>query len=350
MMPGEDCDYLRKAIEERKIGVPVREGGAEVGMRFFRSDGRRAVVNIKGTYYAAALVDLPCIVETMKSWDKRGWWKSADICQMLYVFRKVKQEDDARHCSLPAEVNEKTWLWPHGLTPPMYNVRKRRFRKRVGHRTIEACEAEVERLLEQDRKCTDMGGTVEDVIVDPRQEEPENEEVEYDDEQDAEGEPDEEGADQTDLFASLAEMLDREETAPEISTVDQTTIAAAPDVPTPTVEAEVMEALEETMVTDIEATGITEGEDEEEEESDEDEDDEDAEDDEEDDDARAKVQELAQQREEVEYLEKELAMQREAYTKQANPLLKRRLADKLKNLEADLQIKKRALGITDDDA
>jgi len=348
MIPGEDCDYLRNAIEERKIGIPVREGGADVGMRFFRSDGRRAVVNIKGTCYAAALVDLPCIVETMKSWDKRGWWKSADICQMLYVFRKVKQEDDARHCPLPAEVNERTWQWPHGLTPPMYNVRKRRFRKRVSHRTIEAAEAEVERLLEQDRKCLEMRGRVENEIVDPRLEEQEDEEVEYDDEQDAEGEPDDEGADDPDLFASLAEMLDREETVPDVPIVDQTTVASAIDAPTPTIEAEVLEALEDTMVTDVEATGIAEGEDDEE--SDEDEDDEDAEDDEEDDDARAKAQELAQQREEVEYLEKELAMQREAYTKQANPLLKRRLADKLKNLEADLQIKKRALGITDDDA
>jgi TATA-binding protein-associated factor Taf7 len=30
-------------------------------------------------------VDLPCIVEGMKSWDRRGWYKSADICQMLLV-------------------------------------------------------------------------------------------------------------------------------------------------------------------------------------------------------------------------------------------------------------------------
>ena len=38
--------------------------------------------------------------------------------------------------------------YPHGLTPPMHWARKRRFRKRISNRTIEAVEREVERLLE----------------------------------------------------------------------------------------------------------------------------------------------------------------------------------------------------------
>ncbi|KAI5299418.1 hypothetical protein KEM55_002185, partial [Ascosphaera atra] len=77
MQPGEDCDYLRQAIEEKRFGPPSR-GGADVSFKSLTRDGRRAVVTIRGHVYAATLVDLPCVLEAMKSWDKRGWYKSAD--------------------------------------------------------------------------------------------------------------------------------------------------------------------------------------------------------------------------------------------------------------------------------
>ena len=359
MLPGADCEYLRTAIDDRKIGVPVRDGGADVGMRFFRSDGRRAAINIRGTFYAAVLVDLPCIVETMKSWDKRGWWKSADICQMLLVYRRVSNEDDARHCVLPPEVNERTWQWPHGLTPPMHNVRKRRFRKRVSHRTIEAAEAEVERLLSMDQKCREMRGVTKYEVVDLEMEGEEDDEVEYDDEEDAEGEPDEDMGDNDDLLASMMQQLEEDDVVAELpsgAVVGDTTVAS--NAPTPTVSAELLQVVEDATSPSQIEPGVTDGEgegegdegDEAEDDEDSGSDDDDAEESEEDEDARSRAQEKAQQQEEVEYLEKELAMQREAYTKQSNPLLKNRMKDKIKGLEADLQIKKRALGVTDDDA
>jgi transcription initiation factor TFIID subunit 7 len=66
--------------------------------------------------------------------------------------------------------NIEEFIWPHGITPPLHHVRKRRFRKRVNRRvrcqviinwrrqtddspntqTIESVEQEVERLLEED--------------------------------------------------------------------------------------------------------------------------------------------------------------------------------------------------------
>ncbi|KAL9114207.1 MAG: hypothetical protein Q9187_007499, partial [Circinaria calcarea] len=153
MAPGEDCDYLRKAVEEKRWG-PRSEGGADVRMKFLGRDGRRAVVTIRGRHYAACLVDLPCVIEGMKSWDRRGWWKSADICQMLLVLGQVTKEDDALDYPLPGrELDKATWQYAHGLTPPMRWVRKRRFRKRVSNRTIEAVEEEVERLLRLDEEC-----------------------------------------------------------------------------------------------------------------------------------------------------------------------------------------------------
>jgi transcription initiation factor TFIID subunit 7 len=36
----------------------------------------------------------------MKSWDRRGWYKSADICQMLLVLGRVNSDQEAME-SLP---------------------------------------------------------------------------------------------------------------------------------------------------------------------------------------------------------------------------------------------------------
>ncbi len=153
MAPGPDCDYLREAVTAKRFG-PKSEGGADVRMRFLRSDGRRAIVTIQGRHYAACLADLPCVIEGMKSWDRRGWWKSADICQILLVLGRVDKEDEALEYPLPTrDLDEKTWQYAHGLTPPMRWVRRRRFRKRVSNRTIEAVEDEVERLCRLDDEC-----------------------------------------------------------------------------------------------------------------------------------------------------------------------------------------------------
>ncbi|CAO1606383.1 hypothetical protein XANCAGTX0491_009881 [Xanthoria calcicola] len=166
MEPGEDCDYLRWAIAERKWG-PANEGGVDVRMQFLMQDGRRALVSIRKNLYAACLVDLPCVIEGMKSWDKKSWFKTADICQMLLVLGPVKNESEAMNCPLPKEIDPQTWQYAHGLTPPMRYARKRRFRKRISNRTIEAVEEEVERLLALDAECKAANGIVYHEVVDP---------------------------------------------------------------------------------------------------------------------------------------------------------------------------------------
>lgn len=47
---------------------------------------------------------------------------------------------------------DKKFLWPHGITPPLKNVRKRRFRKTLKKKYVEApeIEKEVKRLLRVD--------------------------------------------------------------------------------------------------------------------------------------------------------------------------------------------------------
>lgn len=42
---------------------------------------------------------------------------------------------------------DKKYLWPHGITPPLKNVRKRRFRKTLRKKYVEAPEIEKEVLF-----------------------------------------------------------------------------------------------------------------------------------------------------------------------------------------------------------
>ncbi|KAK0103242.1 hypothetical protein ONS95_005276 [Cadophora gregata] len=154
MVPGDDAEYVKYCIEKKLIGISKSSGGAEIIMKFYEDSGRRGALQVRGNWYASTLVDLPTITEGMKSWDKRGWWKSADICQMLWVFARVRDEQEAKTIPLPSIIDPSNYQYPHGLTAPMHNCRKRRFRKRIHRDEIEKTEREVQRLLEADRKCT----------------------------------------------------------------------------------------------------------------------------------------------------------------------------------------------------
>lgn len=251
MVPGEDCDYIRQAVADKAWGSS-KEGGADVRMQFLRDDGRRAVVSVRKRLYAACLVDLPCVIEGMKSWDKKAWFKTADICQMLMVLGRITKEEEAMEYPLPKDIDPKTWQYAHGLTPPMRHVRKRRFRKRISKTTIEAVEEEVERLLRQDAECENDDGESRYEIIDQNrltQEQQEAEAEEYDDEEDAEGvededadgdedienafepidgnEEEEEDAD-AEMEAALAKVLEMDDEDPEPNTLDTTATTPQP--------------------------------------------------------------------------------------------------------------------------
>ncbi|XP_053435026.1 transcription initiation factor TFIID subunit 7-like [Nycticebus coucang] len=99
---------------------------------------RRAIVQVEDVSLSAKLVDLPCVIGSLKSLDKKTFYKTADVSQMLLC----SAEDDV-HSSPEEPVtstdvkttkknereNQKKYLWKHGITPPLKNVRKRRFRK-----------------------------------------------------------------------------------------------------------------------------------------------------------------------------------------------------------------------------
>lgn len=54
-----------------------------------------------------------------------------DIPQMLVVGNKIADESQLTNHK---NFNIDEFIWPHGITPPLHHVRKRRFRKRVNRR------------------------------------------------------------------------------------------------------------------------------------------------------------------------------------------------------------------------
>lgn len=197
MVPGPDCDYIQKHISEGTVGLHRIQGGADIQFKLFDAHGRRGMMTVRKQPYAITMVDLPCIIEGMKTWDKKSFIKSVDISQMLLVLGPCKNEEEAKNYPLPPEVDPKTHQYAHGLTAPMHNVRKRRFNKtkRTNVDDIESIERRVEMLLKADEEAESVEWKVFD--HDPREDESpveeeysESEEDQDEEDIDGEAEPD----------------------------------------------------------------------------------------------------------------------------------------------------------------
>lgn len=372
MAPGPDCEYLRAAIASGNFGK-TKEGGADVRFRFLRSDGRRACVSVRGNHYAAILVDLPCIIEGMKSWfPKQGWMKSVDICQMLLVLGNIRSVEEAANYPIPSsmlekkELDEKTWQYAHGLTPPMHWVRKRRFRKRISVRTVMEVEAEVEELLRKDDECE---GEPEIEIIEKRQVEGSSDGSDDEDpygDQDADGDldyPDQfqaqtpletiEGEeDEETRNARIAEDFERQMMAGEdfdtIAPTDTLTSAGPSfDSPTTTLPTTAQETLStppslagtpasltaNTPTGAADTSSAAEG-------SDTSSNDSDSADEE----TQEQQQETQRQKEEIADLEAAIKGEQAKLAGTGNALLKRRLVEKIASLRGDLDVRVAALG------
>lgn len=339
MVPGEDCEYLRQAINERRFDK------GEFAFKPLTREGRRAILKIRDKQYVAALVDLPCIIEGMKSWDRRGWYKSADICQMLLVLGLVSNDKEAMEYPLPSEIqfpDEKTLQYPHGLTPPLRWVRKRRFRERVSTRTIEQVENAVEDLINQDELSVEAPqyelldsaalSRAEVLAQDGEYEEDEY----YDDEQDAEGDADEglfdAGVDaEDDLAAEMEAAL----------------AAGAEDVPIQAAGAGPAEMPQTGTPTAKQSSPGATSEDE----SDVSEGDGDEVPGEELDDEQLEQQRQVQQnREEIVELEALIKAETVKWQMQTNPILKNKMAKRIQDLKQAVSLKKVSIGEGDDAA
>lgn len=359
MEPGEDCDYLRNAIVEKKIGLPHAEGGADVTIRFVERELKRAVITIRGRMYAAALVDLPCIVETMKSWDKKGWWKVADIHQMLLVLGRCRNEEEAKAMPLPARVVNSNLQYAHGLTPPMHWVRKRRFRKRLTYKDTANVEEEVQKLLQEDAEVESReGGEVTYEMISRESLERSVEPDQYYDDEEGEepidtiedgyGMLEEMDVDATE--AALQAEFDLDAPAPEQATNQPVSDSPVPLADAASSFAQVNSALQTPGDTpQVETPAETPAEEPSSDEDEDDDDDDDEDIDVVDEDAAAKAAERNQLMEEYRDLEREVERQREKLNAQKNQLLRERTLKQLRSLEEDLRMKRQAVGLGDDE-
>eukprot|EP00246_Nothoceros_aenigmaticus_P013839 TRINITY_DN4973_c0_g1_i1.p1 TRINITY_DN4973_c0_g1~~TRINITY_DN4973_c0_g1_i1.p1 ORF type:complete len:211 (+),score=52.90 TRINITY_DN4973_c0_g1_i1:69-701(+) len=112
----------------------------------FLEDGRTGTFVIGDDSFPAALLDLPCVVESYKTYDDNVLIKTADVGQMIMV-RK------------PGDPAPEAFEYRHGITPPMRDARRRRFRKDpdLNPDLVQQVENDLQKIL--------AGGTARDVDV-----------------------------------------------------------------------------------------------------------------------------------------------------------------------------------------
>lgn len=121
----------------------------------FLEDGRSGTFVIGNDRFPASLLDLPCILESYKTYDDNVLIKTADIGQIIMV----REEEDAA----PEGIEFK-----HGLTPPMRDARRRRFRREPD------LNPELVQRVEKDLLNIMAGGTAENVDAEHEEDGDEN--------------------------------------------------------------------------------------------------------------------------------------------------------------------------------
>ncbi|KAI0022941.1 hypothetical protein F4780DRAFT_119049 [Xylariomycetidae sp. FL0641] len=345
VMTDEAAEYLKKALAENTFGVPKAHGGADFDVQFVDSKERRAMVTINGTSFAAVLVSLPTITETMKTWDRKSMMKNSDVHEMLLCFAVVESEQEAKMVPLPSMVAKSDLKWPHGITPPMHDAVNRRFRKTLTEKQWKTTQAQVNQLLEDDAKYEEVR---HEVINEDETD------ADFDEDEDAEGEMEAEedyfnlGAGNENEYADADGEMDIEEDDLEAALNEELAVqdqlnGATPDTqmeaPTPMAgEAETPAAVQE----EEEGPVSEEDDEEDEEESDEDED-EDM-----NDEQRTKEQERKEHMSALQVLKAQYADFERQLRAANTPLIKKRLTNSLINLQKEMDVKKAALDITDD--
>ncbi|KAM5582287.1 transcription initiation factor TFIID subunit 7 [Rosa sericea] len=118
----------------------------------FEEDGRSGTFVIGNDRFPASLLDLPTVVESYKTYDDSVLIKTADIGQMIMV----------RDPNDPAP---DTVEYRHGLTPPMRDARKRRFRREPD------LNPELVQRVEEDLLNISAGGPADNVDIEVAEQE-----------------------------------------------------------------------------------------------------------------------------------------------------------------------------------
>ncbi|KAM3350199.1 hypothetical protein ACQJBY_022784 [Aegilops geniculata] len=114
-VPPSVAEQIERLMNESAAGSSSNPDDASLDLSF-SEDGRSGTFMIGNQRFPASLLDLPTVVESYKTYDDSFLVKTADIGQMVMV----REEDD------PAPEGAE---YKHGLTPPMRDARRRRFRR-----------------------------------------------------------------------------------------------------------------------------------------------------------------------------------------------------------------------------
>ncbi|NXC80210.1 TAF7 factor, partial [Cercotrichas coryphoeus] len=162
LLPSQEyASTVRRAVQSGNVNLKDR---LTIELH---ADGRHGIVRVDRVPLAAKLVDLPCITESLKTIDKKTFYKTADICQMLVctvdgdLYPPLEEQTvatDPKANKKKDKDREKKFIWNHGITLPLKNVRKRRFRKTAKKKYIESpdVEKEVKRLLSTDAEAVSV--------------------------------------------------------------------------------------------------------------------------------------------------------------------------------------------------
>ncbi|RDD47313.1 Transcription initiation factor TFIID subunit 7 [Trichoplax sp. H2] len=125
----------------------------------FSDDCRRAVIEYGHDKLYGKMYDLPCIIESQKTVDRKTFYKSADVSQLLICKEDASSDEDIIDVSSMTKGGKilnrkelKKYAIIHGISPPLKNVRKRRFRKTAKKKYAHSIEVERElrRLFKED--------------------------------------------------------------------------------------------------------------------------------------------------------------------------------------------------------
>ncbi|CAI2356095.1 unnamed protein product [Caenorhabditis sp. 36 PRJEB53466] len=138
-------------------------------------DNRNVQIRLGNQILPAKILDLPTISEIHKTTDNTTLYKVADVSQIIMcdgamspkkdkkLKEQVKMEGEEEPEAGPSVMKPKTarqiarerlkeYHYPHGITAPMKNAKKRRFRKKKEKKimAVEEIERELKKLLRSD--------------------------------------------------------------------------------------------------------------------------------------------------------------------------------------------------------
>lgn len=76
-LPEESAQVLKVALGQGATNLKERLSIS------LENDLRKGMVRLDERYLYAKVVDLPCVIESMKTIDKKSFYKTADVCQMV---------------------------------------------------------------------------------------------------------------------------------------------------------------------------------------------------------------------------------------------------------------------------